>query len=148
MAGPLFNQNFPHLTDQAVFKGQPVDNGTLGPFAPINQGDKNPWRSAYAKQPDAPGFSKQQFADDAAQQSLAKIKSFGSQPSWDDKNNQDWSSSFLSKYTVDNGLIPQDQKVSQAGLEYIQRQQPAEINYPGTVAADKMKYPGASGIQV
>ena len=144
MAGPLFNQNFPHLTDQAVFKGQPINNGTLGPFAAVNQGDQNPWRSAYAKQPEAADFSKQQYTDDEAKQSLTKIKSFGSQPAWSDGNDQNWSSSFLSKYTIDNGLIPQDQKVSQAALAGIQSQQPAQVNQPGTILADKLKPPGQS----
>jgi hypothetical protein len=148
MAGPLFNQNYPHLTDQAVAKGKPISNGTLGPFVSVGPSQTNPWMSDYAKQPDAQSFPQQQFSDDSATQSLNLIKSFGADPKWTDPNVQNWSSIFLSKYTIDNGLIPADQKVSQASLAGIQSQQPAQMNPPGTLAAGRMNYPGSSGVQV
>ena len=151
MTAPLFSQNFPHLTDQAVHKGQPVDQGTLGKFAPVNADPewyKKPFVSNLYKQPDAKGFYQQSYDDKSAAKTQGFINSLGSDPSWSEPNTQDWSKSFLSKYTIDNGLVPQDEKVSQATIASIQSQQPGDINAPGTLASDKMKYPGASGLSI
>lgn len=139
-----FNKNFSDLAEQAVHKGQPVDAGTLGPYAAIGPSQTNPWMSAYAKQPDADAFPLQAFDNDVADQTLARIQSLGQNPAWTDPNSQNWSTGFLSKYMINNGLIPQDQKITQSSIAAVQAQQPADFNPPGTLAAGKMNYPGGS----
>ena len=148
MVNQPFNKNFSDLAEQAVAKGQPLDAGTLGPYSAIGPSQDNPWMSAYAKQPDADTFSRQGFNNDVANQALAKIQSFGAQPSWADPNSQNWSTGFLSKYMINNGLVPQEQKVTQGTIAAVQAQQPADFNPAGTLAAGKMNYPGASGTKV
>lgn len=148
MTAPLFSQNFSNLTDQAVHKGKPVDQGTLGKFAPANADPewyKKPFVSDLYQQPDSKGFYQQGYDDKSAAKTQNFINSLGTDPSWSEPNTQTWSKGFLSKYMVDNGLVPQDQKVSQATIAGIQSQQPGDINASGTLASDKMKYPGASG---
>lgn len=151
MTAPLFNQNYSNPAEKAVRDNRFVNNGTLGPFAPANTDPewyKKPFVSDLRKQPDSKGFYDQTYDDKTAAQTQGFIDSLGANPSWKDENTQGWSQNFLSKYMVDNGLVPQDQKISQATLAGIQSQAPADINAPGTLASSKMKYPGASGTQV
>jgi len=153
-SSPLgFNKNFSDLAEQAVYKGKPVSSGTLGPYVAVGPSQSNPWMSAYAKQPDAAGFSQQGFPDDSADQALNTIKSFGDGPSdtsfaFSDKNSFNRGAGFLGKYMVDNGLVPQDQKITRGSIAGIQAQQPAQLNPPGTLAAGTMSYPGASGTKI
>jgi hypothetical protein len=148
MANLPFNKNFSDLAEQAVAKGQPLNAGTLGPYAAIGPSQDNPWMSAYAQQPDAATFSRQGFNNDVADQVLAKIQSIGPQASRTDSNSQNWGTGFLSKYLVNNGLVPQKQKITQGTIAAVQAQQPADFNPAGTLAAGKMNYPGASGTKI
>lgn len=151
MNSQLFTKNYQNPADKAVKRGQPVDQGTLGPFAPANADPnwyKKPFVSELRDQPNSTGFYQQKYDDSAAAKTQGFINSLGSEPAWSDQNTQGWSKNFLSKYMTDTGLVPQDEKISQSTLAGIQSQAPADINAPGTLAAGKMKYPGASGTQV
>jgi len=153
-SSPLgFNKNFSDLAEQAVYRGKPVSSGTLGPYAPVGPSQNNRWMSEYAQQPDSKTFSQQWFSNDAADQALNTIRSFEDKPSdtsfaFSDTNSSNWGSGFLSKYMIDNGLVPQDQKITKGSIAGIQAQQPAQLNPAGTLAAGTMNYPGASGTKV
>lgn len=149
MYGPPFSTNN-SLDQQAYLKGRPIYSGTYGSnnVGYINNDPKDQWTRQIAKQPDVGSFSQQGFSSDTAQQQLAKIQQLGVLPKFSDQNSQDASTVFLSKYMIDNGLVPQDQKVFSANLANIQSQQPGDINPKGTLGAPNMKFPGSGGVSV
>jgi hypothetical protein len=150
MYGPPFNENYPTLADQAVAKGKAIYSGTYGSsgVGVIDTDPKNQWARQLAKQPDASTFSQQGLSDDAANQQLNKIQSVGVLPNDSNPTANNHETIFLNKYIVDNGLVPQNEKVFAANLGNIQAQQPGDMNPRGVLATPTMKFPGSGGVKV
>ena len=149
MYGPPFSTNNP-INKQAYLKGRPIYSGTYGSnnVGYINTDPKDQWTRALAKQPEVATFAQQGLSTDTANQQLDKIQQFGVLPNFTDENSQNASTVFLSKYMIDNGLVPQDQKVFSANLANIQSQQPGDMNPRGTLGTPNMKFPGSGGVSV
>lgn len=149
MYGPPFNTNN-SLTKQGYLKGKAIYSGTYGSNGTgyLDTDPKNQWARDLAKQPDVGAFAQQGLATDVADQQLSKIQQLSVFPNFADENSQNASTVFLSKYMIDNGLVPQDQKVFSANLGNLQAQQPGNLNPKGTLGAPNMNFPGSGGVSV
>lgn len=149
MYQPPFSTNN-SLREQNYLKGKSLYSGTYGSnnVGYINSNPKDQWTRNLAKQPDVSAFAQQGLSTDVANQQLGKIQKLDVLPNFSDENSQNASTVFLSKYMIDNGLVPQDQKVFSANLGVIQAQQPGSLNPRGTLGAPNMKFPGSGGVSV
>lgn len=148
-----FDQNRTNPDEQAFAKGASIDAGTIGPYASSNA-DKFSYRDKFVSQlrknPPAKNFYQQVWSADSAQDVQKRIDGLNDQPNFSNSGDQTIAKDFLSKYTegVSRGLLPEDESISQKTISFLQTQQPGQgVNNQEVTVADRLNYPGKSGIQ-
>lgn len=149
----MFRRDNSNPDDQAFRDGKQIHSGTLGPYAPANSDPtsyKNKFISELRSNPPSYDFYSKVFSAQDAQQSQSKIDALGVQPNFINAGDQTLAQDFLIKYLQggQRGLVPRDEMVTQQTIANIQSQQPGQgIGDSRITAADKIRYPGASGTQ-
>jgi len=148
-----FDQNRTNPDEQAFAKGASIDAGTLGLY-PRSSTDPGSYRDKFVSQlrknPPAKNFYQQVWSADSVQDVQKKIDGLNDQPNFFNPGDQAIAKDFLSKYTegISRGLLPEDESVSQKTIASLQTQQPGQgVNNQEVTVADRLNYPGKSGIQ-
>ena len=148
-----FSQSYTKPDERALLTGRPVSAGTTGPYAPANADPasyRNQFVSQLKKNPPATNFYQQVYSAEDAARSQQHYDSLTDQPNFADKGDQQLAQDFLWKYMQggQRGLMPIAEQVTPQTIASIQSQQPSQGIADGrVVAADRIKYPGASGTQ-